>query len=88
MLDAMPGTWNMSAGDKDPDGVLKVMSFLANTPLPIPDRHWLKKALAEAGFTPLVVEWLAANLKRHAAGHHGDKVCAAAPMLDLCMSCF
>lgn len=56
VLDALPGTWDQAAGDHDADGVLKVMAFLESTPLPIPDRRWLKQALNQAGFTPIAVE--------------------------------
>jgi pimeloyl-ACP methyl ester carboxylesterase len=56
ILDALPGTWDQAGGDSDADGVLKVMAFLESTPLPIPDRRWLKQALHQAGFTPIAVE--------------------------------
>lgn len=56
LLDAIPGPWDPVKGDKDPDGVMKVMKFLKDTPVPVPDRRWLKQALTDAGFTMLAVE--------------------------------
>ena len=63
LLDTVPGTWDQEANDTDPDSILRIMDFLNSHPLPVLDRRVLVKALAEAGFSDSVQQWLSANLR-------------------------
>lgn len=51
LLDAMPGVWNQSDGDTDPDSIMRILDFLSATPLPIPSRKHLWEDLHAKGFT-------------------------------------